>query len=376
MIITVRNDDPAPWTDREYLMSKQNDILQRFKDAQDALVLQASDLSLETIASMVENDAIDIKPLFQRRERWDVKRQSALIESFLLNIPVPPVYLAEDDFGKYSVIDGKQRITAIYNYMRDMFPLALIEKFPELEGLSFKQLPPALRNALMVRPYVRAITILRQSDRETKYEVFHRLNSGGEPLNAQEIRNVLYRGPFNDALIDLSSSAFLRKQLKIKDSRSPVYKAMGDVEYVLRYFTLRNDWENFSGDYRRSMDTFMSENAHMEPDEIEEHRSSFTRALHYCEAIWGTNAFKRPDKDVWRDQTLAGMYDAQMVAVDLIEDQVAEIAAQRKARVLRATRELFNDEEFEAAVRVATNTPARVRYRVEQTIEVLETITR
>jgi hypothetical protein len=82
-------------------------VVKKFEDSQDALVLQSSDLSLETIAQMVDSGAIDLAPKYQRRDRWKAQAQSELIESFLLNVPVPPVYLAEDDFGTYSVIDGK-----------------------------------------------------------------------------------------------------------------------------------------------------------------------------------------------------------------------------------------------------------------------------
>lgn len=347
-------------------------ILKRFESAQDALVLQASDLSLETIASMVEAEAIDIAPLFQRRERWDAARQSALIESFLLNIPVPPIYLAEDDFGRYSVIDGKQRITAVHQFMRNQFPLTLTKNFVEVEGLKFRQLPPALRNALTVRPYLRAITILRQSAADTKYEVFHRLNSGGEPLNPQEIRNVLFRGPLNDAIHALSAAPFLRAQLKIRDAKSSAYKSMTDVEFVLRYLTLREDWRSFSSDYRLSMDLFMKRHADAREDEISELKYSFDRAISYCERIWGEYAFKRPDKDTWRDQALAGMYDAQMVAVDLINDQKAEKAVRLRRRILQQTRHLFDDPYFDAAARVATNTASRVEYRIDKVYQLLE----
>jgi hypothetical protein len=133
-------------------MRASADVVRRFESAQDALVLQASDLSLETVASMVESTAIDVRPQFQRRERWDAGKQSALIESFLLNIPVPPVYLAEDDFGRYSVIDGKQRLTAIHEFMRGRLTLTLLTRFQELNGYGFNQLPAALKNALLVRP--------------------------------------------------------------------------------------------------------------------------------------------------------------------------------------------------------------------------------
>lgn len=194
-------------------MKNDDGVVQRFERAQDRLVLQAADLSLETIAAMVDQEAIDVQPGYQRRERWSHAAQSALIESFLLNIPVPPVYLAEDDFGTYSVIDGKQRITAVSAFMRDRLTLIELQKFSELEGKKFSGLPRALQNALQVRPYIRAVTLLKQSDPELKYEVFTRLNTGGEPLLPQEIRNVLYRGPLNDLVFKLAESGRLEVAL-------------------------------------------------------------------------------------------------------------------------------------------------------------------
>ncbi|MEU4562363.1 DUF262 domain-containing protein [Actinoplanes sp. NPDC023936] len=346
-------------------MGTDADVVRRFESAQDALVLQASDLSLETIASMVDTEAIDVRPQFQRRERWDGAKQSALIESFLLNIPVPPVYLAEDDFGRYSVIDGKQRITAINEFMRNRLSLNFLNRFDELNGYRFRDLPPSLKNALLVRPYIRAVTLLRQSDPATKYEVFHRLNSGGQPLNAQEIRNVIYRGPLNDLLMELADNSFLRRQLKIRDTRAPAYRTMQDVEYVLRFFTLRESWEHFSGDFRLSMDVYMSENREPAAGRLSFLEASFKQAIDACARLWGDNAFKRPDRDSWRDQTLAGMYDSQMVAVTLLGNQAVKKLEKKPGRADSVVRKLFEeDADFEDAVRVATNTPSKVAYRI------------
>ncbi|MEU7571368.1 DUF262 domain-containing protein [Micromonospora sp. NPDC049240] len=347
-------------------MRADSDVIRRFELAQDALVLQASDLSLETVASMVEGEAIDVRPQFQRRERWDAAKQSALIESFLLNIPVPPVYLAEDDFGSYSVIDGKQRLTAIHEFMRNRLSLSLLSRFEELNGYRFRDLPPSLKNALLVRPYIRAVTLLRQSDPATKYEVFHRLNSGGQPLNAQEIRNVIYRGTLNDLLVKLSENSFLRHQLKIRDTRSPAYRAMLDVEYVLRFFTLMDSWQQFSGDFRLSMDIYMQRNQNPDSKSLNDLSSAFLNAVSSCERLWGANAFKRPDRAAWRDQALAGMYDSQMIAVSLVSPAVIEKLGRRKGRAEQVTRRLFEDDTFEDAVRVATNTPSKVKYRVSE----------
>ena len=161
-------------------------IVEKFLQAQNRLVFQSSDLSLDAIANMVKGEAIDIKPKYQRRERWSKDKQSALIESFLLNIPVPPIYLAEDEYGRYSVIDGKQRVTSIYNFILQKERLVNLEKFKEIEGLTFDELPSPLNNALKIRPYIRVITLLKQSDSLLKYEVFNRLNTGGDKLLSQE----------------------------------------------------------------------------------------------------------------------------------------------------------------------------------------------
>lgn len=354
-------------------MSSPVEIVKRFEEAQSALVLQASDLSLQTIAAMVQSGAIDVTPQFQRRERWDAKRQSALVESFVLNIPVPPVYLSEDEYGMYSVIDGKQQITAITQFIGNEFPLRGLERFPGLSGLRFDELPSPIRNALTVRPYVQAITILNQSSKTIKYEVFHRLNSGGEPLNAQEIRNVLFRGALNDLLMELAENQFLRDRLKIRDSKSSAYQKMLDAEFVLRFLTLRDGGaDTFTGDFRPAMDTFMEENQNLTKEVLQRLRDRFLRAVENCHSIWGDVAFKRPDKNSWRDQTLAGMYDAQMLAVDEVEDSTLRRCASRSAEVVQATRVLFADDlEFEDAVRTATNTPSKLRYRVEKMVELL-----
>lgn len=320
---------------------------------------------------MVESGAIDVKPEFQRRERWSPTQSSALIESFLLNIPVPPVYLAEEEFGRYSVIDGKQRITSINQFMTDKIALTNLVRFEEIDGLRFSELPSELANALRIRPYIRVVTLLRQSDPETKYEVFHRLNSGGEVLNAQEIRNVLFRGPFNDLLLRLSSNSFLRDRLKITNTRSGAYKTMQDVEYVLRFFTIEAYWREFNGDFRKSMNWYMGE--HRDPGNkfLQEKEQQFTGAITACEQIFQHNAFRRFDRGQWRNQTLSALYDAQMVAVSTFSpDELSVMVANRTDLVTRY-KELFDDDEFDAAIRTGTNTPGRLLYRIYKTIDCL-----
>lgn len=201
-------------------------IVNRFRDAQAKLVFQTSDLPLGTLAEMVQAGTIDLEPSFQRRERWHKDKQSALIESFVLNVPVPPIYLSEDEYGKYTAIDGKQRLRTICDYMYNRFKLQNLEGFRQLEGRKFSELPKDIENALRIRPFLRVVILLKQSDPNLKYEVFTRLNRGGEALNAQELRNVAFRGPLNTLIYKLSENKFLRSRLKIVNSQSSAFKEM------------------------------------------------------------------------------------------------------------------------------------------------------
>jgi len=348
------------------------DILERFKEAQNSLVIQQSDFSLAAINEMVERETIDVRPLYQRRDRWSVEKQSALIESFLLNVPVPPVYLSEDEYGLYSVIDGKQRITAICDFLKGGFKLKHLKKFPELDGFGFLELPLQLQNALIVRPYIRVTTLLKQSNHELKYEVFLRLNTGGDTLKPQEIRNVAYSGSFNELLFELSGKQFLQERLKISGDKSPAYRNMDDLEHVLRFFTVRNSWESMSKPLGEEMDEFMSENRHADKGAF---REIYSQAIYFCEAIWGTHAFHKPTPYGWRAQLISPLYDAQMVAVSLFEKTSLIALQARSDDVINETRRLFEeDQEFVKAVSQSTNNAASIRRRVSTMKGILDSV--
>lgn len=356
------------------MTATENEIIKRFEDAQNSLVLQSSDLSLETISKMVDSGAIDVSPQYQRRDRWELKAQAELIESFLLNVPVPPVYLAEDDFGTYTVIDGKQRITSINRFLRDKFILDNLTGFPQVNKLKFSALPKPLQNALSIRPYLRVVTLLKQTDSELKYEVFTRLNTGGKPLLPQEIRNALYRGAFNDLLFELGEEKFLREQLKINTKKESAFKEMQDVEMVLRFFTYRESWKTFSGDIRKSMDDFMKNQMKPKKATITAFRDEFKDTLERCKKLWGDNAFKRHTDSGFRSQFLAAIYDAQMIAAHNLSTPKFNKLCTKQNLVITETINLFKDKKFEESVRSSTNTPVRVRYRISKIIDMLNSI--
>lgn len=342
-----------------------------FNRAQTELVIQTADLPLGTLADMVEAGSIDLAPGFQRRERWDQESQSHLIESFLLNVPVPPIYLAEEVDGTYTAIDGKQRLRAISDFIYDRLALRNLDQLSHAEGSRFSDLPRDVANALRLRPYLRVVTLLRQTNERLKYEVFLRLNRGGESLNPQEIRNVAFRGAMNDVIYRCSENEFLRSSLKITSDKSEAFRQMQDAEYVLRFLALWSGLDDFRGSLTNAMDQFMIDS--LDFDSVKSMRlgSVFDRSIAACRLLWQEQAFRRPDGEGWRDQTLAGMYDAQMLSVaKLTPDRTAHLA-NRTREIVAATRLLFEDPEFDKAVRTGTNTPARIRYRVDKMSEML-----
>lgn len=323
---------------------------------------------------MVTSGSIDISPHYQRRDRWSPEKQSALIESFLLNVPVPPVYLSEDEYGTYTVIDGKQRITSICEFLSGKLKLRSLKEFPELVGLTFEGLPLPLRNVLIMRPYIRVTTLLKQSNESLKYEVFLRLNTGGERLKPQEIRNVAYSGPFNDLLFELSSNPFLCERMKISSDKSPSYRGMDDIEHVLRFFTIQSSWEAMSGVLGEEMDCFMAKNRHENPSHF---RELFTRAIRGVESIWGEYAFQKPTGNGWREQFISPMYDAEMVAVSLFEQEDIDAISAKRLDVIEATRQLFElDQDFVKAVSQSTNNSSSIKKRIETLGNLLATILR
>lgn len=339
-----------------------SDLIKQFRDAQSGLVTQQSDFSLSAVVDMIEYNSIDVDPHYQRRDRWKPEKQSALIESFLMNVPVPPIYFSEDDYGSYSVIDGKQRLTAIKEFLLGNFPLKNLERFPELNNFYFRDLPAPIQNALSVRPYIRVITLLQQSDPSLKYEVFLRLNTGGEKLRQQEIRNVAYDGSLNGLLLELSNSDFLKQQLKIKSDASTAYRNMDDIETVLRFFAISDNWEHFGAKLAKGLDMYMSKNRSVDPDPL---RNKFNRALTACEEIWGQRAFQKPLENGWREQFIAPLYDAQMAAISELTDTEISNLISNKEQVINDFRELFlTNKVFAKSVNQATSDSSAISTRV------------
>lgn len=352
----------------------EEDPVNFWEEKQRELVTSVVDYNLGTLANLVTEGSIDISPKYQRRFRWDGIRQSRLIESFLMNVPVPPIFLNEDSYGKYSVIDGKQRLTAITEFLRGRLRLKGLRVFSDINDQTYDELPRQLKTVVKTRPTLRAIIILRQSDDDVKFEVFQRLNTGGVRLNPQEIRNSTYPGPLNDTILELSEHKLFHKLLGIKKKQqSAIYQEMRDAEFVLRFFTFRETWHTFRGGMKRHMDLYMSSNQRMERTKLDELRADFLNTIEAVEASFGNNAFRRwlPEKGVWRKQILASLFDAQMFAC---RNRDASKLHEHQHIIVDEFKKLFSNAEFRKSIDSATNAPNSFRTRITMLSDLLDKV--
>ncbi|HOO53802.1 MAG TPA: DUF262 domain-containing protein [Methanothrix sp.] len=349
------------------------DTVQFWEKKQRELVTSVVDYNLKSLTELVTSRQIDLSPAYQRRSRWNNNKKSKLIESFLMNVPVPPIFLNEDKYGQYSVIDGKQRLIAISDFLRGRLVLEGLEIFSDINGMSFDDLPHPLQNVIKMRPTLRAIIILRQSDEDIKFEVFQRLNTGGVSLNPQEIRNSTYPGPLNDLILELSENNKFHQLLGVGKNKenSAIYKEMKDAEFVLRYFTFKDDWREFSGGIKRNMNRYMALNQKMSDNHLKEAKIDFLRTIEAVEAAFGNHAFRRwmPEKNQWRGQILAALFDAEMFACRGLP---AEDLQPRQEEIVEKMKALFGDQRFRKSIDAATNAPNSFRERITIVKEMLD----
>ncbi|MFD2179516.1 DUF262 domain-containing protein [Veronia pacifica] len=221
---------------------------------------QTIEYDLETIVKKIKRDVIKLNPDYQRNYRWSNEFSSRLIESLILNIPIPFIYISqdidvdddtEDDISRYSVIDGQQRLTAIYSFFNNSYPLEKLDVLSQLNGCFYKDLPPFLIRRLEERS-IRCLRIDSTADNQVKYDIFERLNSGSVKLEPQELRNATCRGPFRDLIKKLSKNKNFINLINFKEDSARSVK-MEDQELVLRYFALTyNDgYKNYKGDFKK-----------------------------------------------------------------------------------------------------------------------------
>jgi len=319
---------------------------------------------------------LDLEPIFQRRKVWEDSKSSRLIESVILEVPLPIFYLAETD-GKDEVIDGQQRLNAFFRFLQNEYPLQGLKALPQLKGKHFKDLDKSTQR-LITNTSIRTIVFKKESDDNLRFEIFERLNTGAVPLNRQELRNCMYRGPYNQLLIELAEN---KDYLELMGLQGPE-KRMKDVEYVLRFAAFYHATHlKYKPPMARFLDEDMREFKNASDQKQEELRSAFKTAVALVRSLLGQHAFHRfyrgendktPGGDWEPKQFNASLYDILMWSfADKDKNQVmANLDAIREALIVLMT----EDESFIQAIELSTSSAKMVNRRFDAWRGALNTI--
>lgn len=342
---------------------------QKYSKEMRQIVSQKIDLPISTLPEMIK-EQIDLNPDFQRRDRWDVEKQSRFIESIIMNVPIPPVFLGEDQYGKYVVLDGRQRLTAIRDFLNNIYKLSGLKVWSDLNDQNFADLQKKKLAATITRRFVPAVVILKESSSQVKYDVFDRLNTGGVIAEPMEIRNAVFQGAFNKLIRELAEVPEFRRLWDIPSEpgeieKNKIYRDMTDVELVLRFFALseydRMDmkFKDYLGDFMDRRNKEYIQNPGLPADD----RERFRRGIENCWAVFGAAAFRKT-ADSKKSAPLA---DAVMISLaEYPTEEVALKAASiRDAINILLTGNSEQQQQFQKAFGTGTNGKGAIRTRIE-----------
>lgn len=317
----------------------------------------AYDITVRQLIDMVGNKELEIAPEYQRHFVWKEDRESELIESIFLGIPVPSLFMATNKDGTWEVVDGVQRLSTLLHFSGDSAlvdlvdrkgPLALtgLHKLTALNNQKLADLPKSVQLTFMLRP-LRVTTLNDRSDMDVRYELFERLNTGGVLLHPQEIRNCIFRGKLREQLKTLSDYPDFRKVVRMRQTEQaePLYE-----ESVLRFFAFLHGYKNFGHLVDRFLTDFAKDaNAKgVSPSQVE----IFGKTMAFI-------AGELPDGIVRnRTATPLNLYEAIAVGTALVFE------AGKQPKVGQLT-ELLKDESLQKFTQGGTNSKAMVVGRIE-----------
>lgn len=314
-------------------------INEKYVNGEIRIVTEQGRYPLEAVAKMFSNKAKynDITD-YQRNYVWSTKNRSLLIESFIMNVPIPPIFLYEKDYSFYEILDGKQRISSIVKFYNDEFELEGLEVWAELNGKTYSTLPIRIKEGLD-RRYLSSIIMLKESVKDSfevnklKKMVFERLNSGGEKLYPQESRNAIFGGPFNDLCKELSKDKKFRLIWGFKRERPQISFFeeddevvnndtihMKDVELVLRFFAFRQ-LSGFEGNLNSFLDVYL-DNANKFTKELQNNlKELFLNTINFAYELFDENPFR-----LWSKKN--GKITKSKFAVRTIYDPLMQVLSQ------------------------------------------------
>lgn len=334
---------------------------------------EKGDPEIEGLFGKWKKQKLDIQPEFQRHFVWDKAKSSRLIESALLGIPLPVVYLSEEPDGKIYVIDGQQRLTSFFSYIDGVFPdgsdfkLSGLKVLKELNKKKFSELDEYTQDAVR-GTVIRTITFKKESDPNLKFEIFERLNTGSVPLNTQELRNCIYRGKFNRLIKEMASN---KEYLELLNISGPD-KRMKDIELTLRFCAFyHNTHINYKSPIKNFLNQEMIRFKDISDKDADELRTSFKNAVSIAKSVFGDHAFKRYYKGTESERS--GYWETKRFNVslhDVLMDSFARVDKNLAYQNLDQIKEAFidlmtTDDVFIDAIEIGTSEERKVQRRFD-----------
>lgn len=337
-------------------MNKISQLQDQLEKERKLVSFDAYDLTVRQLLDMVEEGSVFVPPEYQRQFVWESARQSTLIESIFLGIPIPNIFMATNADATWEVVDGVQRIGSLSHFVGTGELLKLISrpdplvisdlvKLDAMNGLAYSGLPKSMQLHFLTRPL--KVTVLNdKSDLTVRFDLFERLNTGGIKLTEQEIRNCVYRGAFNDDLKALAKQPNFHAVVKLGAAPpGAMYEEM-----VLRFFAYLDSYQHFDHLVKEFLNTYMvkCKQTSISPEK----RTLFNRTMDVIgEAL--------PDGIVRnRSKTPVNVYEAIAVGTALaIRDGKAPYPAKLKA--------LLDDDELRKVTGAGSNQRKHVIRRIE-----------
>jgi hypothetical protein len=328
---------------------KDDEINQKYIKGEVRIITEQARYPLPSIVIMLSGNDYKLNPEFQRRHRWNSIQKSKLIESFIMNVPIPPIFLYEDSYSHYEVMDGLQRLTAIKEFYKDEFELEGLEEWPELNGRKYSSLPTQIKKGID-RRYLSSIILLQETAKneidamQLKQLVFERINSGGVKLEPQESRNAVFNGPLNELCIRLARNKYLCKTWKIPEQtddeinkgilnenliKNDLFRDMGDVELVLRFFAnrQREGLIKYTSSLKDYLNNFLKYGNGIPANSLDEMSKVFNATMEFLYELLGESAFymyrNREGKWNWYTRATTAVYDPlTVVASEFLENKI------------------------------------------------------
>jgi len=330
----------------------------------------------------MKNDGeLVLQPIYQRNFVATDLIASKLIESLLLDVPIPVVYLAEEQDGSYSVIDGQQRLTSFLSFLEGKFPdsrpfkLLGLKVLPELNRKLFVDLESELQKKIRSST-IHSIIIKKESNPDIKFEIFERLNTGSTKLNEDEIRNTVYRGNYIELLAELSENSVFHSLVK-KDNfkKRMIYRGM-----ILRFFALsEKSYINYKSSMKQFSNKELRDNRELSTGKVKEYKARFEHCIDLVKTVFGENAFRRyiPGSDdeqgKWAStQINMALFDLQMVGfVNYSKNDVLANADAIREELLTL---MTTDVQFQNLIGFKTSDTDNVKKRFRMYMDMLDKI--